>query len=371
MLSLTNESDKTHVCHLVYSFGAGGLEQVIVNIINHMDDPAITHTIITLTSDQSLYGRVERHCRIYCLDKAPGNDIESHIKLYKLIKELGITTLNSYNFGTLEYQFTALAAGVKNRIHSAHGFTSDDHAGKNHKRNLITKVLSIVLTKFIVVSVDLEKWALNTLGIPRKKVVHLSNGIDTSLYSPVRMEKHDNSKFVICTVGRADPIKNQALLLEAYAEALKACPKMLLSTLIVAGDGPELVNLGALVSLLQLGNHVQLLGYQSNIPGLIQSSDVFVLSSNYEAMPMTILEAMSCELPVIATNVGGTRFLLSEEEGWLVPSNDKLALANAIVSAFNDEEARRRKAKNGRQLVLQKYTIEKMCANYSSLYRGV
>lgn len=358
----------THVCHLVYSFGFGGLEQVIANLINSSDDPSIKHTIVSLTDDLALHYKVKDKADIHCLHKKPGNDIHSHIKLFKTLRSLQIDVLNTYNFGTLEYQITALLAGVTNRIHSAHGYGGDNSGGTSRKRNLFTKAVSLILHKYITVSPDLQSWAIGTVGITNSKVELIHNGIDTSAFKPSPKTTYRDT-YTICTVGRADPVKNQAFLIQSYAKALESCSEMNNSKLVIAGDGPSFEDLTNLVVKLQLENNVVLLGYQDDIPSIMQNADIFVLSSRYEAMPMTILEAMACELPVIATKVGGTPYLLTENEGWLVESNNEKSLSEALINTFINTDVRNQKAKNGLQLVSDNYTINKMCDRYNKLYK--
>ena len=368
MKNTTGNDCQTNVCHLVYSFGFGGLEQVIANLINNSNDPEINHTIISLTDDLSFYYKVKNKTKIHCLYKQPGNDIRSHMRLFHMLRTLNIDVLNTYNFGTLEYQLTALFAGVKKRIHSAHGYGGDDSGGKSKKRNIITKVVSLALHKYITVSPDLKLWALNTIKIDKKKVDLIYNGINTSVFKP-RPKTSNKGVYTICSVGRADPIKNQALLLRAYSSALHACPEMKDSKLVIVGDGPSFSGLTQLVLELNIKERVELLGYQDDIPAIMQNSDIFVLSSLYEAMPMTILEAMACELPVIATNVGGTPYLLSEKEGWLVDSDNESALSAVLVSAYLNKEDRQHKGENGTRLVSEKYTVEAMCTKFNDLYK--
>ncbi len=341
---------------------------MIANLINNTNDPSITHTIISLTDDLALYYKVKHKADIHCLYKKPGNDIKSHIHLFKLLKSLKVDALNTYNFGTLEYQFTALFAGVKNRIHSAHGYGGDDSGGTSNKRNTFTKIVSLILGKYVTVSPDLKAWAIDTVNIAPSKVELIHNGINTSAFKPAKKTSNEGI-FTICTVGRADPVKNQGFLIQAYASALEANPEMRNSKLVIAGDGPSLPELKSLVLHLDLAHCVELLGYQDDIPAIMQNSDVFVLSSRYEAMPMTILEAMACKLPVIATNVGGTPYLLSDKEGWLVESNNKTELANTFLFAYSNPAESNRKATNGLRLVRENYTIEKMCSRYNELYK--
>ncbi|MFK5893274.1 MAG: glycosyltransferase [Pseudomonadota bacterium] len=353
------------VVHLVYSLGCGGLEQVIVNLINNSKDYDIEHIIITLVNVQDLYENLTQKIKIFSLNKGPGSDISSHFALYKLLKKLKPDVLNTYNFGAIEYQFTGFLAGVKTRIHCDHGHGGDDSSGSSKKRILVRRIISYFLSKYVVVSPNLLKWGKETIGLKSDKIQLVFNGVDTEKYIP---GKDKYNKFTICTVGRADPIKNQSLLINAYKVLCDTHSDFKNTQLLIVGDGPIFNELQEEVTELNMDSSINLLGYRNDIDDIMKKSHLFVLSSNYEAMPMTILEAMACDLPVICTDVGGVRYLVSEDVGWLVPKNDVHAMADAINLAFRDQVASSIKSVKGRKMVASKFSINKMVDEYLILY---
>jgi glycosyltransferase involved in cell wall biosynthesis len=115
-------------------------------------------------------------------------------------------------------------------------------------------------------------------------------------------------------------------------------------------------------------NHIHLLGFRDDITAILDNSDVFVLSSVYEAMPMTILEAMANKTPVVCTNVGGISQFITEEQAWFVESNNCDALANKLSEVKNNNESQLAKVNNAYRLVNEKYAMQEMVKAYMDKY---
>jgi sugar transferase (PEP-CTERM/EpsH1 system associated) len=356
---------KRKVVHLVYSLGFGGLEQVIVNLINNSTEYNVQHCIITLTGEHDLYDAIKPNVEIHNLDKKPGKDFSAHWKLYKLLCQLTPDVIHSYNFGTIEYHAIATLAGVEQRIHCEHGRGGDDPDGMNYWHNVIRKFSCLFIHKFIVVSPDLKQWGKDVLGLKEDKLKIIMNGVSLNEYYPSQ-DKHD--QYTICTVGRANPVKNQKLLIEAFNILKKRGEEYAKLQLQIIGGGPIFDELKQQVKTLGLESQVTLLGYRTDVADIMRKADLFVLCSVYEAMPMTILEAMACELPVIATNVGGVSHMVSNNEAWIIESNNAEVLANTIATAYSDKPLAHKKAKQGKQLVGNNYSIERMVQAYMDLY---
>lgn len=360
----------TTIVHLTYSLGFGGLEQVIVNLINSSQNYDVNHVIISLKDELDLVNSIEANVTVHTLNKKDGNDFSSHINLFKLLRRIKPDVIQTYNFGTIEYHLTSKLAGVKKQVHSDHGRGGDHSNGLGRKQNLLRKVCAKVMDYYIVVSPDLYEWGKKTLKLDIKQLKLIFNGVDVERYQPKDKQKTPNSyeSFSICTVGRAHPIKNQSLLIRAFLRANELNEKFSTAHLTIVGDGPILNELRAEVTALGLDHRILLPGYRKDIPKIMQDADLFVLSSDYEAMPMTILEAMACELPVICTDVGGARYLLSDEEGWLVGKGDEEAMAEAMLACFSDQNKAKKKSLAGRKKVIEKYSIENMVDEYMALY---
>ncbi len=354
---------------MVYSFGIGGLESVIVNLIKNSSSYDVEHVVISLVDVIDSHTLIEDLAPVYVIDKKEGNDFSSHIRLFNLLKKLKPDVLHTYNFGTIEYQLTGFVAGVNKLIHCDHGYGGDDSSGKNRFRVLVRKLISYLLNNYIVVSPDLMEWCIGEVKIKKAKLRLIFNGVDTERFSPSR-DKY--SKYTICNISRVDSEKNQALLVNAYILACKTNPDYLdASQLIIIGDGPAFSDLKKLVKEEGAGVNIQLLGYRMDVSEELKKSHLFALTSLYEAMPMTILEAMACEVPVMSTDVGGVRYLLSDNEGWLIKADTISVVAGKLLCLYsNKDDVAGRKAKLAKLKVDQCYTVETMVKNYMGLYRA-
>lgn len=357
---------KKKVVHLVYSMGCGGLEKVIVNLINGSHED-IDHIIISLTPEFEMTTGIIPDIQIFCLDKRPGKDIGCHFRLYKLLKQLSPDAINTYNFGTIEYHVTAYLAGVKTRVHSDHGHGGDAQDGLNKKNNFIRKVSSYFIDDYVVVSQDLMDWVTKVVGVKPKRLHLIQNGVEVPKELLIKGNRAHET-FTICTVGRLDPIKNQKLLIDAFnvvSEKLEQSVK-----LRIVGEGPERKHLELHTSKLGLCDKVEFTGYCADVREQLLNSDVFVLSSHYEAMPMTILEAMALSLPVITTDVGGIRHFVDESYIWLTKPDDPQNLAKEIEFVLTNSANITEKRRRAYELVRDHYSISAMSKKYLKIYKN-
>jgi sugar transferase (PEP-CTERM/EpsH1 system associated) len=353
------------ILHLVYSMGCGGLEKVIVNLINASKDYPCEHIIVTLTADHELVSLIDGKVSVYCVNKKPGKDLHCYWRLFKLFRQLQPDVINTYNFGTIEYQIVAKIAGIHLGVHSDHGRGGDDSLGKNKRNNVVRRFMSRFIDVYVVVSKDLYSWVKNDVRIKSKQIKIVQNGVALENYAERR---NLTTAFTFCTVGRLDEIKNQTLMIKAYHQALETCPEMLQTKLQLVGDGPMRGVLKALVASLQLENNVELMGYREDIANILSMANAFVLSSNYEAMPMTILEAMASHVPVVTTDVGGIRHFISDQEASFVESGNEQLLAKKFIDLYLRPKNYHTKINKAYKLVSDNYSLQSMCKTYMDIY---
>jgi len=216
-----------------------------------------------------------------------------------------------------------------------------------------------------------------------KDSLEIFPGVDTELFT----RKNDSSfkkslglpddGVVFIFVGRLIPIKNIGFLLLGFYEAIKENNKIFL---LIVGDGPERKKIERFLNTKRgLKEKVKLCGYVNReiIPYYYSASDVFVICSNYESFSLVTLEAMSCELPIIATKVGFLPQIVKEfENGLLVENNNVLQLKNAILKLANSLELRKEIGRRNRRKVIQNFswyvTANRLLNFYKKIYeRGV
>lgn len=372
-IGLLDRAEPHLVVHLVHSFGCGGLQTLLAECIDRLPAAQYRHAVICLTEitdNSTIVGRADT--AFYELGKPPGNDFRTHVKLWKLFRQLRPAILHTYNVGTLEYSLTAVLAGVPVRIHAEHGRDSVEIDGNHRKYNLLRRLLIPVVDAYVPVSADLARWLRNTVRVPERKITSVTNGVDVVRYSPPRPAcGNGTGPLWIGTVGRADRIKNQVGLLDSFHLLLERFPLPQHDLrLAIVGDGPMLGVLRELVASKGLADRVWMPGARSDIADVIRRFSIFVLPSLSEATPVVILEAMASGLPVVATRVGGVPDLVLENEtGLLVAPSDPGAFADAIATYVLDGEMRRRHGVAGRARVKAAYSIDAMVAGYAALYR--
>jgi sugar transferase (PEP-CTERM/EpsH1 system associated) len=358
------------VFHLIYRFDVGGLETVLVNLINSLPADDFKHVIVSLTdSSVQMKSSIKvNNVELIDLHKQPGNDPKIHFKLWQLFRQYRPNILHSYNIATLEYQFVAFLAGVPFRIHAEHGRDIFDLDGSNKKYQIFRRVLNPFVHYWIPVSQELATWLKQTVKIPEAKIKLIYNGIDLDLYKPVaRLPK---SVFTVGTVGRAVPVKNQVMLIQAVELLLKQQPDLKNKLrLIIVGDGELLPKLRAYIDENQLQENIKLLGERHDVYEILKTIDLFVLPSLAEGIALTLLEAMASGLPIIATNVGGNPELItSGENGQLVPSQNVELLATAILSYLTDFSGCKKQGVISRKKVETNFSLHAMAQSYLTVY---
>jgi glycosyltransferase involved in cell wall biosynthesis len=172
-------------------------------------------------------------------------------------------------------------------------------------------------------------------------------------------------EYIILTPARLHPQKGHTYLLAAAAQVPDA-------TFVLAGEGPLLEELEAEARNLGISDRCVFLGHRSDVPDLLAAADLFVLPSLYEGLPISVLEAMAAERPVVATAIGGTdEAVTSEQSGLLVPPRDPGALAEAIRRVRADPALARRLAAAGRGRVEREFSSEVTARQVMRIYDDV
>jgi glycosyltransferase involved in cell wall biosynthesis len=227
------------------------------------------------------------------------------------------------------------------------------------------------IRRIIAVSREVEARYTNELGVSRRKLVVIPNGMaipatvpatDRSLRARLLEGRPD---YLVLTPARLDGQKGHADLLAAAAQVPQA-------TFVLAGEGPLRGELEELARRLGVADRCLFLGHRDDVPDLLAAADLFVLPSHFEGLPVSVLEAMSAARPVVATAVGGTDEAVTDgETGLLVPPRDPAALAAAVRRISSDPELARRLATAGRARVEREFSAEATACAVAAVYDEV
>lgn len=375
-------SRKPLIAHVLYRLDTGGMERMLVTVINHTQDH-YRHAVICLAGFGTLRHEIESSdVECLSLDKKPGKDWLCHWRLWRVLRRLKPDLVHSYNLGTLDMAPVARLAGVPCVVHAERGRDAEDPTGESRKYRRLRRWMAPFIARYLPVSRDLEGWLLDDVGIDESKVLCISNGIDVRKFAvhsgpvesrPLLGDFAPPGSLLIINVSRLDAVKDQAGLIDAF-QALcsreeQAAPHLKLA---IVGEGKERVNLESQIAQLGLEDSVRLLGNRQDVPALLSEADIFVLSSIAEGMPGAVLEGMASGLPVVATRVGGvTEIVADGETGSLVDPSDPEALAVALGRYVRDPDLRLQHGRAGRARVERRFSLAAMLSAYSALYDGL
>lgn len=366
------------VAHVMYRFATGGLENGIVNLINHMPGDRYRHAVIALTEVTDFRQRIKRDdVQFISLHKPPGQTLWIFPQLYRLFRQLRPAIVHSRNLAALEVQLPAWAAGVPVRIHGEHGRDIGDLDGSNRTYQRVRRFYRPFVSYYLALSRDLADYLDGMIRVPQSKMLQVYNGVDTQRFRPGVPEQaipgcpfERPEHWLIGTVGRMQSVKDQPTLARAFVRAIELAPELKPRLrLALIGDGPLRSECRDILDAAGLRELAWLPGERGDIPDVMRGLDCFVLPSLAEGISNTILEAMASGLPVIATDVGGNRDLVDEgRTGSIVPSADPDAMARAILALARGNGLARDMGRAGRETAEQRFSMNAMVAAYQNTY---
>lgn len=365
------------VAHIIHRLDYGGLENGLVNLINHMPLGRYRHAIICLTDFNPEFRRRIQlpGVEVCALHKRDGHDLRLYGRCWSLLRRLRPAMVHTRNLAALEMQLPALLAGVRARVHGEHGW-NEDPAQMNPRHHRLRRWLRPLVGHYIALSGEIAAYLETGVGVAPERMSRIINGVDTRRFYPGRDRSPLPADFappgasVIGTVGRLETVKDQPNLVRAFIHLIRAVPDARdRLRLVIVGDGSLHTEIEHLLAEAHVQAQVWLAGSRDEVPELLRSLDLFVLPSRAEGISNTILEAMACGLPVVATDVGGNAELVAKgETGQLVPANDPAALAAAIRGYVDDPDRMRAHGAAGRRRVEARFSLEAMVAAYRAVY---
>jgi sugar transferase (PEP-CTERM/EpsH1 system associated) len=335
----------------VYRFAAGGLENVVVQLINHLPHDEFRHTIVAIAGfDTAFVTRIERpDVQVVSLDKGPGQPFKLYPKMFKLLRQLRPDVLHSCNLAAMEFVPVAALARVPLRVHVEHGWDVGDLGGGNAHYNLLRKIYKPFVHEFVSVAEPLHAYLIDKIGVPTTHLRLIPNGVDTRQFRPRQIVDVQPAgwpfargvDWVIGYVGRLVEVKNPLLLAEAFLALVQSgAPGTERMRLAMIGAGPLEVAVRQRMQDAGLIDRLWLPGVRSDVAAIFRALDCFVLPSLFEATSCTLQEAMATGLKIVATDVGGNAALLENGRcGTLVPSEDVTALGAAILAHYTCDAA--------------------------------
>lgn len=367
------------VLHVMYRFDTGGLENGIVNLINHMPVHAYRHAVLALTDVTDFRQRIQRDdVEFISLRKPPGHGVWQYPKLFKLFCQLRPHIVHSRNLAALEVQVPAWAAGVPIRIHGEHGRDMGDLDGSNVIYQRVRRFYKPFVQHYMALSRDLGDYLVDKVRVPQTSITQACNGVDTDRFCPAPNGPqpiagcpfNPAQHWLVGTVGRMQAVKDQVMLAHAFVQAIVLAPKLRLRMrLVMVGEGPLRAQAQAVLDAAGLGALAWLPGERTDVADIMRGLHAFALPSLAEGISNTILEAMASSLPVVATAVGGNADLVVPGlTGYIVPPAYPQAMALRLVELVASPERARGQGQAGRERVQATFSMQAMVSTYQRVY---
>ena len=359
-----------HICHVFSSFDPGGPEVRAATLMNLLG-PSFEHTIIATNGRYGAADRIDRGVTVRLVEPPPGKgSVLYGLKLLPLLRSLAPRLVTTYNWGAIDAVIASRLARTWPVIHSEDGFGVDELDTLKRRRVLTRRMLLTHTYATLVPSTTLRRIAIEQYRLPAERVVFIRNGVDLTTFTPGRDFEWRRSvgipdaAVVIGTVGALRPEKNIGFLLDAVADA--ALPD---TYVLIVGDGPCRADLEAHAKRRGVADRTLFVGSVRNPAEYYQAMDVFTLSSLTEQMPIALLEAMACGLPVVATAVGDIPLMLgAAQASVLVSPESGDAYTRALRTLATDAQLRDRLGALNRRRAETEYPLLRMVERYQSLY---
>jgi len=369
------------ILHVINRLAIGGAEVMLLDIIRNSNRAEFDFHILCPFGKAELDERAKSFgIEVHHLadDKSPGR-IQLFSDGVKFIRNLKPDLINTHTrFSDLVGLVGGWRAGIQKRIMTVHAAGMYFLDSRPVHEGMIEYYVARFAGNYVAVSDAVAGYIHKNGNIPVEKIVTIHNGIDPQRVSqPSTRSRADirslhaigENKFLVLSIGRLIYEKGFDILVYEFAELLEKIHDV---HLLIAGNGPEEQKLKRVARDLHVAENITFSGTFDNLTDLFCSSDCYVQPSRQEGFGLTILEAMSNGLPVIASDVGGIPEIIENETNGLLVSVRKCGdLSSAIERIHSDVALREKLLKTGRETSLDKFHISHTARKYEELYRKI
>ncbi|EOU1468761.1 glycosyltransferase [Clostridium perfringens] len=353
--------NKEKIVIIVPSLTIGGAESMVYQLASELRKKELSLTVICIASKKNTYYEKElekNNVNIIYLNNNSKSDFKTLMKIYIILNKIRPNIIHTH----LHTCIYAIPWALTHRVKFFHTIHSEP---KFEFSKRIRKIMKLMYKCNIIIPIAIsdiikEKMKLE-YKIPLNKIKTIYNPVDVDKFYLESKVSKDFIRFV--SVGRLNENKNQKMLIEAFYEVQKEFPNIKL-TLI--GDGILREKLEYQVKKNKIDDKVEFYGNIDYVEKILNKSDIFVLTSIYEGLPISIIEAMACGLPIISTNVGGIKDII-DKNGILI--NDLRELINSMKKLILDESLRISMGNKSLDEA-KKYNKINIAEKYINLYNG-
>ena len=358
-------SDGVRVMIVIHGLETGGAEMMVLHLARELSRAGHPVRVVSLHGDETDVAGLMRRAGIdvVALNKAKGPDPRTVLRLRAQMRDFSPDVVHTH-LPVLEYVLPAarLYGRRVGIIHTVHNLAREE------TRHRVLRAVNRLSFSHGVVPVALNEEVRSSIcreyALPPSAVPIVGNGIDLDAFRAPARRGVDGAGARLLCVARLAPAKNHALLLQTVARLVESGRDV---SLTLVGDGPLRGRLEERARELGISGRVRFAGRRTDTPAFYRDADVFVLLSDYEGMPMSIIEAMASGLPVVATRAGGVGELVDDGVSGALVEADAAAAAEAIA-AICDDPALYARLSAGAVRTSSRYSATAMMEKYVGLY---
>ena len=377
------------ICQLLHSLNIGGAEVLAAALGERMASAEFRFVYFCLDEEGEMASRLrENGFSVECLHRAPGRDRNCMRRIADLWKKHDVKLVQAHQYTPFFYALSARGFFEKTPpiLFTEHGRFFPDLPNWKHK--IFNRLRLGRRDRVVAVGESVKEALVRNEGISRGRIQVIYNGISPERFAktPERVAAAESLRKslgvpawakIFVHIARLDTIKDHFTSMRAVQEFHRLAsehPEHARTTeasrLWIVGGGPEEASLRRFITQNSLENRVQMLGPRRDIPEILAAADAFLLTSLSEGIPVTILEALAAGVPVISTDVGGVREILTDETtGLLAPAGDAAKLGRALFRVAFQPGLSETLSRNATNRLLETFTEEKMHAEYEKLFR--
>jgi glycosyltransferase involved in cell wall biosynthesis len=359
------------ICYIIGLLGKGGAERQLYELVKCINRKNFEPMVISLSQGGYWSKEIQKlNIQVIEFRRKKNRELATLFKLIKLLKVIKPDIVHTYLFSANSYgRVAAIIARVSIIIASERSIVE---AGKDKNKLwiYIDKLLALFTHAIICNSQNASNNLVEKYSFDAKKVFTICNGINRPIFidgSNFNSKKKTEQK-IIGIIGSLYPHKNHRLFLDMGKIVLNNFKNENVKLLIV-GEGPLRDELKNYTKKLGIEQYVEFTGERHDTLELLQSMDIFILTSLYEGMSNAIMEAMASKLPCVATNAGGnSELIVHGKTGYIVSQNEPLAMANKVVFLLKNEKLANNMGDAGRDRIENEFNITKMVKKTEEVY---
>ncbi len=374
-----NSNKKIRLAHIQLLPIMSGVQRAMLDILLRLDKKKFEVLVICQGEGELTENLRKNNIKYFCVPSLkreihPFYDVVAFFKLTKILKDNDIQIIHTHSSkpGILG-RFAASVAGVKVRVHTVQGFAFHEFSPRKKVFifSLVERLAGLVSDKIIFVNKKDYQFAHKNKLAAEEKLIRIPNGIELNGQFTRRGDFFDILGFekkhkIIGSVGRLWQQKAPQYFIQAIPYVLKKHPE---ARFVLTGDGPLENELRKLASRLGVEKYVRFLGWRKDAKKVLSGYDVFVQTSLWEGLSLSIMEAMAAEKPVVVTDIKGNNELVVDgETGFLVPPKQPEKLAEKINFLLDQPDLAKKMGIAGRKRMEKYFDIEQVADKIEKLY---